>query len=175
MEIEKIEKRGNLLHFVFEEEQGKEVLGKVLQYIYSPDRPYYYIIFGDYMGSYHLSTYKKKYPLLEEEEGFVQLQEEDIHNTDLIYDILISYHISCLYINNDSNFLLGLEKGIWRKLPWLKSGYKLYTLIYFIDVLKDDELPAWDLSRLGIEELPKPPEPPKKEGILHRLWRIIRG
>jgi hypothetical protein len=140
----------NLLALDFEEKDGMEILGKVLKYIHNFDLSYYYLIFGDFMGGYDLESYKEKYSLLGSEEGVIKLNDEDIENTRLIYNVLNSYHSADLYINNDADFISDLTNEAWRKPLYLKSGFSVDMLVDYINFIRTDDVPEWDLKLLNI-------------------------
>lgn len=157
MRIDEIRIKNNDLTLLFDETKFEAVLEKVLKYIREQNCKYYYFLCDDDFGNHDLSPYYNDYPALAERRDLdcFRINPKHIDNITFMYKIMSQYHYSCLYVNNDPDFLRFYNPRYRvQKLP-KDSGYIVDTDISteYISIRKALDLPDWDITEIGVEAL----------------------
>ena len=153
MRIEYLSKNRFCLAFSNEEEKRKYV-ATILEYLqYDDSSSYYYLFFGYQEWNGDITNYTAKYPELNNDKGFIGIMKEDILNVDFIIDILGEFQMASLYISEIPNLDEKYDFKDIRDYPSRFGGYVIEELrLDFIVVQKDDDLPAWDLEKMGVPQ-----------------------
>lgn len=147
----KLTKDYSYLVFCFEKEQEFLFLRKVLEYLHGQNDLYYYIFFGYSEFNRDIQKYKECYSELTSDHGFFKLKDEDRDNYQMISDILCNFQMASLYINKVPGLNQQYQFDDMRNSSCLFGGYVIDAMREtHIRILKSDDLPDWDLKRMGI-------------------------
>lgn len=145
--------KNRLILYIPDEDEKRKYIANILKYLQYDNLLFYYLFFGYEEHNRVITNYMEKYPELNEDKGFIEIEKKDVLDVDFVIDILDEYQIASLYINQIPHLSKKYGFEYIRESFSIFEGYVIKELKYgYIDIIKDDDLPDWDLVKIGISE-----------------------